>query len=182
MNASPRVTPTPGTVDEAVDDGVTAEVDAASTAGRTSVVDEDATDVAVATVTWVGAIGTVVVTAGTTVPTVVVGDGEVDVVVVDDVDDVEVEVEVDDDVDDEEDVVDEADVLEDAGPHGPARSWNPVHGNQNNSGPCIGPMTGSIEDGVSPVTTSNWTGAHPRANTTVVTPGWIEKVFDSTLR
>jgi hypothetical protein len=157
-------------VDEAVDDGVTAEVDAASTAGRTSVVDEDATDVAVATVTWVGAIGTVVVTAGTTVPTVVVGDGEVDVVV--DVDDVV----------DEEDVVDEVDVVEDAGPHGPARSWNPVHGNQNNSGPCIGPMTGSIEDGVSPVTTSNWTGPHPRANTTVVTPGWIEKVFDSTLR
>jgi len=178
-------------VDEAVDDGVTAEVDAASTAGRTSVVDEDATDVAVATVTWVGAIGTVVVTAGTTVPTVVVGDGEVDVVVdvvvdvdvVDDVDDVVVEVDDDvDDVVDEEDVVDEVDVVEDAGPHGPARSWNPVHGNQNNSGPCIGPMTGSIEDGVSPVTTSNWTGPHPRANTTVVTPGWIEKVFDSTLR
>lgn len=150
-------------------------------------VDEDATDVAVATVTWVGATGTVVVTAGTTVPTVVDGDGDVDVVdVVVDVDDVDdVEVEVDDDVDDvvdEEDVVDEDDVVEDAGPHGPARSWNPVHGNQNNSGPCIGPMTGSIEDGVSPVTTSNWTGPHPRANTTVVTPGRIEKVFDSTLR
>mgnify|MGYP006921731117 FL=1 len=138
-------------------------------------VDEDGTEVAVATVTSVGAIGTVVVTAGTTA--VVVGDSAVDVV--DDVDDVDVDVD-EVEVDDVEVEVD--DVVDDAGSHGPAASWNPVHGNQNNSGPCIGPVTGSIEDGVSPVTTSNWTGSHPRANTTVVTPGWIEKVFDSTLR